>query len=161
MAIPSIMNDTISPSLFTFLPKFEIQLALNRELPLLIYNSYNLDPLWRSNEKVNRILLLEPSHFKKFPVSEKVLQFIIDLSGNIEGIRLFAGEVNEIPGIHQFPAIYSKEHPAFVHYPGKKDERDWLSPAVKRYHKSFFQFWKLCLLQLKKNKDRQLALSFA
>ena len=134
---------------------------LHGKLPLLIYNSYNLDPHWRRNEKANRVLLIEPSHFKKFPVSPKVLQFIIGLSKNIEGIQLFVGEVNEIPGIHQLPAIYSKEHPAFTHYPGKKDERDWLFPNAKGYHQSFFQFWKSCLSQMKKDKDNQLALPFA
>jgi deoxyribodipyrimidine photo-lyase len=161
MAVPVVLEETISPSLTTLLSRVEKQLTLNNKLPLLIYNSYNLDPLWRSNENANRVLLIEPSHFKKFPVSPKVLQFILDLSKNIKGIQLFVGEVNEIPGIHQFPVICSKEHPAFIHYPGIKDERDWLFPEVKGYHKSFFQFWKLCLTQMKKDKDRQLAMPFA
>ncbi|MEP7375095.1 MAG: FAD-binding domain-containing protein [Chitinophagaceae bacterium] len=161
MPVPTVLEETISTSLFASLPGFEKQLTLKNKLPLLIYNSSNVDPLWRSNENANRVLLIEPSHFKKFPVSPKVLQFILDLSKNIKGIQLFVGEVSEIPGIHQFPVIYSKEHPAFIHYPGKKDERDWLFPEVKGYHKSFFQFWKACLTQMNKANDRQLALPFA
>ena len=161
MEVPPALEETISLSLLTPIPRFERPLSLNNKLPLLIYNSYNLDPNWRKNEKANRVLLIEPSHFKKFPVSPKVLQFVLELAENIEGIQTYVGEINEIPGLHQFPAIYSKEHPAFIHYPGKKDERDWLFPEVKSYHQSFFQFWKSCLSQMKKDKDHQLALPFA
>lgn len=161
MDVPAVMKATVSPILTTTLPRTEKPLVTDSQLPLLIYNSYNLDPVWRSSEKANRILLLEPSHFKKFPVSQNVLQFIIDLSANIDGIQLFVGEVNEIPGINQYPAIFSKENPAFSHYPGKKDERDWLFPHAKSYNKSFFQFWKLCQSQFKKDNDRQPALHFA
>lgn len=145
MDVPEVLKETTSLPLSTVLPRNEKNLVIDKTLPLLIYNSYNLDPEWRKNEKANRVLLLEPSHFKKYPVSEKVIQFVIDLSMNIEGIQLFVGEVNEIPHIHQLPAVHSKEHPAFRHYPGKKDERDWIFPSVKGYYKSFFQFWKACL----------------
>ena len=34
---------------------------------------------------MNRVLLLEPSHFKQYPVSDKVIEFIINLSKNING----------------------------------------------------------------------------
>ena len=118
--------------------------ALDHRLPLIIYNSYNLDPLWRKDEPANRILLLEPSHFKAYPVSEKVINFIISLAGNIEGIQVFAGELAGLPGLQKFPAIYSKEHPAFPHYPGIRDERDWLFPEIRGFYPSFFKYWKKC-----------------
>jgi deoxyribodipyrimidine photo-lyase len=160
MNVPRVLEETISLSLLTSMPRLERPLSLNSKLPLLIYNSYNLDPTWRKNEKANRVLLIEPSHFKKFPVSRQVLQFVIELAENIEGIQIFVGEINEIPGLHQFPGIYSKEHPAFIHYPGKKDERDWLFPGVKTYHRSFFQFWKACIAQMRRDKEHQLVLRF-
>ena len=126
--------------------------ALDTSLPLMIYTSYNLDPLWRKGMKANRILLLEPSHFKQFPVSDKVIQFIIDLAKNIEGLQVFAGEINEIPYLNTLPAIYSKEHPAFKHLPGIKDNRDWLFPEVKGFYNSFFSFWKKCERYLNKEE---------
>ena len=126
--------------------------ALDTSLPLMIYTSYNLDPLWRKGMKANRILLLEPSHFKQFPVSDKVIQFIIDLAKNIEGLQVFAGEINEISYLNTLPAIYSKEHPAFKHLPGIKDNRDWLFPEVKGFYNSFFSFWKKCERYLNKEE---------
>jgi deoxyribodipyrimidine photo-lyase len=71
-------------------PKIEIS------KPTLIYNSYNLDPNWRKDEDVNRILLLEPSHFKKFPIGSKVMEFILNLSKNISGIQITVDEVSQL-----------------------------------------------------------------
>ncbi|HRF16852.1 MAG TPA: hypothetical protein PK977_01740, partial [Chitinophagaceae bacterium] len=120
--------------------------------------SYNLDPEWRTDMEANRILLLEPSHFRQFPVSEKVLAFIIQLASNIKGIQLFVGELNEIPGLNNSKAIYSKEHPAFKHFPGIKVERDWLFPEIKGFYNSFFSYWKQCERSLSKMEKRVPAL---
>jgi deoxyribodipyrimidine photo-lyase len=108
--------------------------------------------------EANRILVLEPSHFRLFPVSDKVLAFILQLASNIEGIHVFVGEVNEIPGLNNTKAIYSKEHPAFKHFPGIKDERDWLFPEVKGFYNSFFSYWKRCERFLPKMAKKEHAL---
>ena len=129
--------------------------VLDTGKPTLIYNAYNLDVLWRKEEDVNRLLLLEPSHFKKYPVSEKVIQFVIGLSENINGLTIYTGEISDI--VNQYSksfvegggSIISKEHPAFTHYPGVKDSRDWMFPEVTGYHPSFFSYWKKCEKRLK------------
>jgi deoxyribodipyrimidine photo-lyase len=117
--------------------------------PVLLYNSYNLDPNWRANQEVNRILLLEPSHFKKFAVGENSIQFFIALSKNIEGIQLYCGELSDIKAVYPDAKYIFKEHPAFAHYTGTMDERDWMFPDVKGYFPSFFSYWKKCEKQLK------------
>jgi deoxyribodipyrimidine photo-lyase len=124
--------------------------------PTLIYNSYNLDPLWRKDEKVNRILLLEPSHFQKFPVSEKVIKFILNLSKNIPNIQLMIGEVSELAQLYVASEVrtkwlISKEHPAFSYYPGQRDARDWLYPEISGYYNSFFSYWKKCEKMIKQS----------
>lgn len=140
--IPEPLRATTTLPLQTNLPETPLP-SVDTNLPLVLYNSYNLDPLWRKEEPANRILLLEPSHFFSYPVSEKVLSFILKLAtDNIPGIQIFVGEVAEIPGIQACPAVYSKEHPAFTHYPGQKDSRDWLVPDVSGYFQSFFGYWK-------------------
>jgi len=157
MEIPHILTDTCSLQLTTTLPE-KTKPILDHNLPLVLYNSYNLDPLWRNDIAANRLLVLEPSHFKQYPVHEKVIRFIIELAGNIDGLQLFIGEINEIPDLAKFPTIYSKEHPAFNYHPGKKDEREWMFPGVSGMHHSFFSFWKKCEQQLKNMKDIQLEL---
>jgi deoxyribodipyrimidine photo-lyase len=92
---------------------------------------------------------LEPSHFKKYPVSKKVLEFIIGLSKNITGIQVYCGEIDELFAVAKDELMISKEHPAFIHYPGIKDPNHWMFPEVKGYHPSFFSYWKKCEKYLK------------
>lgn len=143
MNIPDALQETTALSLHTELPKADA-IDIDPSKPVLIYNSYNLDPNWRIEEDVNRIFLLEPSHFANYPVSEKVLQFILDLSKNIEGIQLFVGEFKELLHVTGHAPIFTKEHPAFDHYTGTKDSRDWMFPQVTGYFNSFFSYWKKC-----------------
>lgn len=150
--IPEQLKALATPALQTRLPEKK-NIVTDTSLPLLLYTSYNLDPLWRKNEKANRVLLLEPSHFRQFPVSENVMRFILQLAAQIEGLQVFTGEVGEIPGIREFPAVISKEHPAFRHFPGTRDERDWIFPGVTGYYPSFFRYWSQCKTAWKKNRD--------
>jgi len=152
LKIPTELSQTIRWQGTTPLPlKQEIQIDWQK--PTLLYNGYNLDPLWRKDEDVNRILLVEPSHFEKFPVCEKVLNFILALSRNIPSIQVYVGEAEELVMLSEInseksPNFISKEHSAFTHYPGQKDDRDWIYPHVKGYHNSFFAYWKKCSKQL-------------
>jgi deoxyribodipyrimidine photo-lyase len=157
--IPDALKTLTTQDLKTILPEKKYP-EINTSLPVLLYNSYNLDPIWRADKSANRILVLEPSHFKQFPVSEKVMTFILELANNIEGLQIFAGEVSELTELQHVPAVYTKEHPAFKHYPGIKDEREWMFPQVKGYYNSFFSFWKKCEKQLKKKEECQLHYTF-
>lgn len=126
----------------TPLPKRR-NIEINTKLTTLVYNFYNLDPLWKKQLSANRILLLEPSHFKQYPVSQKSIDFIIGLSKNIKNIQIFVGEYNELTTTHNLERIYYKEHPLNNHYKGIEEQRDWMF-TVKGYYPSFFAFWKKC-----------------
>jgi deoxyribodipyrimidine photo-lyase len=147
--VPDSLALTTSLQLNTILPDTKSPI-LDISKPTLLYNSYNLDPTWRVNDNVNRVLLLEPSHFAENPVSEKVILFLLALSKNIPGIQVFVGELSEILGLYNESNIdinellISKEHPAFEYYPGIKDQRDWMFPTVTGYYPSFFKFWEKC-----------------
>jgi deoxyribodipyrimidine photo-lyase len=145
MPVPNALEAITTLDLKTNLPQTEVPI-LDTSKPTLLYNSYNLDPLWRATENVNRVLLLEPSHFNKYPVSEKVIDFIVALSKNIDGIVIYVGEVDvlikQYEGLTISNTFISKEHPAFEYYPGIKDSRDWIFPNTEGYYTSFFGFWK-------------------
>ena len=155
MPIPDTLQKTTEQVLKTKLPETTVP-EIDTDLPTLIYNSYNLDPHWRKDDNVNRLLLLEPSHFNQYPVNDKVIQFILELTKNIEGIQIFTGEIEEIKNIYNADnswddqKIISKEHPAFTYYPGIKDQRDWMFPEVTGYYPSFFSFWKKAERSFKK-----------
>jgi deoxyribodipyrimidine photo-lyase len=147
MPVPNALEATTTLDLKTILPQTEVP-TLDTSKPTLLYNSYNLDPLWRATENVNRVLLLEPSHFKNYPVSEKVVEFILGLSKNITGIVIYVGEVDVLAKQYENAdlkisnAFISKQHPAFEYYSGIKDSRDWMFPNTEGYYPSFFSFWK-------------------
>ncbi len=152
---PDMLKLTSPLSLKILLPDSKTP-SIDITMPTLIYNSYNLDPLWRKDEKVNRILLLEPSHFQKFPVSEKVITFILNLSKNVPNIQFMIGEVSQLEQLYVASEVrtewlISKEHPAFKYYPGQKDERDWMYPEISGYYNSFFSFWKNCEKMIKQS----------
>ena len=156
MPVPNALEATTTLDLKTILPQTEVP-TLDTSKPTLLYNSYNLDPLWRATENVNRVLLLEPSHFNQYPVSEKVIDFIISLSKNIDGIIMYTGEVDVLTKQYENADLkisntfFSKEHPAFEYYPGIKDSRDWMFPNTEGYYPSFFSFWKKGISTKNKN----------
>jgi deoxyribodipyrimidine photo-lyase len=149
LPVPASLKATHPLSLRTELPETALP-VIDTSLPTLLYNSYNLDPVWRKEEQVNRVLLLEPSHFSRYPVSNPVIDFILRLSKNIPGIQVYGGEVDDLISLYKSSslniadAFIAKEHPAFRHYPGRKDSRDWLYPKVTGYYPSFFGYWKKC-----------------
>lgn len=145
MDIPTILSTTDKVAFETPLPKSD-NLTINPDLPTLIYNYYNLDPKWRSDEKANRILLLEPSVFNAYPIGHNPMNFALSLADNIPNIQVFVGEFEDLKkkiSNHQF--IY-KEHP-LNRYEGTQDSRDWMF-GVTGYFPSFFAFWKKCKKEL-------------
>jgi len=141
--VPEILQAHSLPSLTTTLPVKKMP-VMDKNKPLLLYNAYNLDPLWRQDIDANRVLLLEPSHYAAYPVSDQVISFILALAENIHDIQIFCGEVDELISDYPTDSIYSRQHPAFMHYPGIKDAPDWLFPEVTTVKGSFMSYWKQC-----------------
>ena len=144
---PDQLKEHQALELTTPLPQAEESiLSANKEVALYTY--YNLDPLWRQDQSMDRILILEPSHFEKYPVNQKCIDFMLDLSKNIEYIQIFVGEFKELQTILPTCQFFYKEHPSNQHFKGIQDERDWMFPT-KGYFPSFFKFWNKSLKQAK------------
>lgn len=159
IAFPDVLKQRSSPELKTILPETDLP-KIEGSIPTIIYNSYNLDPLWRKDDGANRILLLEPSHFSKYPVSKNVIDFIIGLSKNISEIQIFTGELTELACLYRDSMLssaeifISKAHPAFQHYTGIKDSYDWMFPEITGTYPSFFKYWKVCRPYLEKSMNQ-------
>ena len=146
LSVPEVLLTSTFLRLTTPLPEKK-KLDLNSKLPTLIYNFYNLDPLWKKELTLNRILLLEPSVFRKYPISKKTLDFVLALAQNIAGIQVYVGEFDALVAEYNLEKIRYKEHPLNKHYKGIKEERDWMF-SVQGYYPSFFAFWKKCKKEL-------------
>ena len=148
--IPDVLKKQAILSLKTILPTPK-EIHLNQALPSYIYNFYNLDPNWDKEIVANRILILEPSFFEKYPVCSNTLDFIIKLSHNIENIQIYVGEFDDLSKQIAISNLNYKEHPTCLHYKGIKHERDWMFNEVKGYYPSFFAYWKKCIKHLSSN----------
>lgn len=76
------------------------------------------------------------------------MDFMLNLSKNIDNIQLFVGSFEELKELTKASPIYFKEHPLNTHYKGIEDQRDWMF-TVKGYFPSFFKFWNKCKKELK------------
>ena len=121
-------------------PKREI--VVNNKLPTFIYNYYNLDSLWHKGVTGNRILLIEPSIFSKYPISKKCMDFMLALSENIPDIQVYVGEFNTLITTFLLETVYYKEHPFNHNYQGIEEPRYWIAEDVTGYYPSFFAYWK-------------------
>ncbi len=143
MQVPYVLKTKCSLSLYTDLPVSDELIKKGNRL--FVYHTYQLDPEWHVGEEGTRVLLLEPAHFEKYPVSKKVLQFILDLARkNIPDIQLFTGSFHQLTQAFPSFSIYYKEHPTTKHYTGIKEPGNWMFPEVTGYYPSFFSYWKKC-----------------
>ena len=141
MEIPSSLKATQEFDFQLMLPETS-SIQIIPDQPIFIYNYYNLDPLWHKNEPGNRILLFEPEFFQNYPVSKKCMDFMLDLSKNIQGIQIYVGSFQSFSAEYKETSIYYKEHPLNIGYFGLQEERDWISSDVSGYFPSFFSYWK-------------------
>lgn len=141
--VPEVLNEKNNSILSTNLSLFENDIILNEDLPLVLYNHYNLDAEWLKDIEANRVLILEPSFYEKYPVSDKVIEHILFWASKIPNIQIFKGTFEALQ--QQFQGtIHFKEHPTNSHYKGIEHPRVWMF-EVKGYFPSFFAFWKKCL----------------
>jgi deoxyribodipyrimidine photo-lyase len=138
---PQELQETMVPALNLVLPS-SYSLVIDSELPTFLYTYYNLDPDWHAQSKGNRILLLEPSHFSKYPVSPKCIEFALALSKNIPQLQICVGEWTELQTILGQSPVHFKEHPFSRHLSGIEESRTWIVPEVQGYFPSFFAYWK-------------------
>ena len=148
MEPPAALMDTQKFILELELPETS-NILFNSELPTFVYNYYNIDPLWHKDEPGNRILLIEPDFFIKYPVSKMCIEFMLALSENIKDIQIYTGSFQSFTQKYKATTIYYKEHPLNTGYSGNKEERDWISEEVTGYHPSFFAYWKKVAKNLK------------
>ena len=115
----------------------------------LVYNYYNLDPLWHEEEDVQRVLLIEPDVFERYPISQKCMDFAVKLSANIKNIKIMVGSFASLKNQLNGAEIIFKEHPLNAHYEGTQEHRDWMT-SVHGYFPGFFKFWNKAKKELAK-----------
>jgi deoxyribodipyrimidine photo-lyase len=142
-AVPEVLRSSVETDLVFTAPAKKTP-VLQAGVPTFIYTHYTLDPTYHEGEAGNRILVLEPSHFAKYPMAPKTIQFILDLAANIPGIQVFYGEYAEL----NVKGIF-RDHPINAHFHGMREEHPSLAPGLQGEFNSFFSFWNKLSKQLR------------
>ncbi len=147
MDTPTVLRTRRAIELIWEPPKTEI-LRLNPALPTLLYHCFWLNAQWHKDMEANRVLVLEPSWFTKFPVSQNVTRSILDIASEISGMQLFVGEFDELASQLGDEAHFVS-HPSVEHWRGIKEAMPMMFPNVPlRSYNSFMSFWKKCQKEL-------------
>jgi deoxyribodipyrimidine photo-lyase len=142
-AAPEHLRSSVEAAL-PFTPPKTKPLELIDGIPNFIYTHYTLDPTFHEGEAGNRILVLEPSHFAKHPMSPKTIDFILSLAENIAGIQVFYGEYADL----NLKGIF-RDHPINTHFQGIREVHPSLAPGLSGEFNSFFSFWNKLSKQLR------------
>ena len=142
--IPSALKSANQQDLVTPLPT-SILPTIHSSQPVWLFNSFNLDPQFAPTDAINKILVLDPVHFEQYPVSERVINFIIQLSSCLlPGIQVFVGSPQDLKNAFPDAEFHFRKHPTTQQYPGTAHIPPYLFPEVSGYHGSFFAYWKKC-----------------
>jgi deoxyribodipyrimidine photo-lyase len=145
--VPFHLAKSRNPNFETKLPPTDKDFTIKPDLPILIYNWYNLDFDWHTELKANRVLLLEPEVFKRYPISEKGVNFMLALSKNIPNIKIFTGEFSQLRSKYPRSKFIFKQHPLNKYF-GEQEDRIFLNKVNPVDTMSFFRFWKSIAGQL-------------
>jgi deoxyribodipyrimidine photo-lyase len=115
---------------------------------LILFHPWMLNPHFGSNiADAEKILIFEPSHFLTYPMSQKRINFILDLASNIERIQVFVGEVSNLDTT-RYNTIVTQKYPAIAHWSLlpkiKMIDPDYMQPNITGYYSSFMSYWKHC-----------------
>lgn len=139
--IPTVLQPKAVISLKTTPVETEA-ISINPHLPTCLYTPYNLDPHWRQDKEYNRILVLDPVFFERFPMADHTLDFVVSWAQKIPGMQIFWGSWDDLVNYCRGQKIYQKEHPHLKFWGAEGDERDWIFPEIDGFFPSFFGYWK-------------------
>ena len=109
---------------------------------VFVYSYYNLDAQWHAGDDGDRVLLLEPDVFARYPVSQSCVDWALELGACIPGLQVMVGAFDDLAGLAGDRALYIREHPLNAHWRGVAEPREWMLPDLDGYFPSFFAYWK-------------------
>jgi deoxyribodipyrimidine photo-lyase len=159
LKIPQVLSELKEPDLECEIQKWTNQYAASSGLKLIsdfnnlesqklyFFHPWSLNPnLGMDDSFDHKILILEPSHFAKFPISKKRLNFILDLSKNIPDLKVYVGELDS--EVLSKSKITYQKYPAITHWKSIANSTmlvpNYLFPQVFGYYSSFMGYWKQC-----------------
>ena len=130
--------------------KIDFENNFDKNKNTIIYSMWNLDPTWHEDkgDNINRILFIEKSVLKDFPMSAKRIEFILDVTKNIsdkyKNFQILYGEIDELEDLvtkDKLDNSISREYPLCNHWGNLVEDREWLYPNYSWSSGGFMSFW--------------------
>jgi len=149
---PLILKEHYLFELKTILPEIDGTYFRDQE-KVIVHNSYTLNPeILKEEQGVKHLLLLEPDHYKKYPVSSKVLDFTIALAKNeFNEILIQVDNYSNLKQVYPNTEFHYEEHITTEHYEGIRHQKNMISEPNAPLS-SFYKFWNYHL-KIWKNKS--------
>lgn len=148
--VPAILMENYPLDLKTILPDIDFT-SFKKGEKVVLHNSYTLNPeILKEEVSVKHLLLLEPDHYEKYPVSAKVLDFTIELAKSefsdiIIRVDNFSSLRKDYPDVE----FHFEDHMTTKHYKGINHTKTMISEKDAPLN-SFFKFWNYHLKLWKK-----------
>ena len=123
------------------LPKPNLDLT---GLKVSLFSIWTLDPNFAVDDESQKILLIEPGFLTKFKMSEKRINFILNLAKNIPGIEILVMDYDQfdLEFALKCTQVSAKFHPACSHWTNVDfTEADYIFPDINPPFRSYFDFW--------------------
>ena len=146
--VPDELKVNQSFDLKTIYPDSTLERSVAGEV-VVLYTPWTIDPAYAAQtaggSASRHILVIDPAWFDRLPVSDRVMNFIIEQGKVVvDGLEVFVGDATDIPGMSEATAVHTRAH---------QTNRTWsdfatldpvprLFPEVSGYYKSFFAYWK-------------------
>ncbi|MBX7450867.1 hypothetical protein GR927_23040 [Mycolicibacterium sp. 3033] len=141
MAVPDVLIERADLDLSWSAPPSDA-VVIDPAKPTLLYHSFWLNAAWRGDVDANRIVLMEPSWFARFPVSPKVTGYLLRCAREIPGAQVVVAEFDDLD---LGDDVTFMRHPSVPHWRGTADEMPQMFPNVpEKSYASFTSFWKQC-----------------
>ncbi len=110
--------------------------------PTVLHHPFWLNASWRSDHDGQRLVLLEPSWFARFPVSPRVTEYLLRCAAEIPEAMVVVADFDDLGLTGD---VHYMAHPSVAHWRGHADGMPRLFPDVPdRSYRSFSAFWKQC-----------------
>jgi|688.fasta_scaffold55880_2 deoxyribodipyrimidine photo-lyase len=121
-------------------------LEIDPKQPIFLFHPYNLNPRIPTDKYCLKILIMDPEYFKSYPISNKRLDFIADLTKEIPQIQVFIGSPEELARFTDIQTTFNQNIDNWKDkIPNLKlNSPDYLFPQVDGYYPSFFGYYKRC-----------------
>ncbi|MBJ7340166.1 FAD-binding domain-containing protein [Mycolicibacterium sp.] len=141
LPVPDVLSERADLEL-TWTPPPAETLVIDPTKPTVLHHPFWLNASWRADLDANRVVLLEPGWFERFPVSPLVTDHIVRCAREIPGAQLVVADFDDL---RLGDDVYFMDHPSVPHWRGRADEMPRLFPHVPdKSYGSFTSYWKQC-----------------